>query len=101
MESDRMTPDLQRFSDLAATEARTRAEDARPLAERKGVRGIAKAGQRTAQQKLRTYESALQNRAEDLEEEYQGFVLKRNKIADEEEGLRIRIPPGPNPGSAL
>ena len=36
-----------------------------------------------------------------LEKEYQGFALKRNKIADEGEGLRIRITPGPNPGSAL
>lgn len=101
LESDRMTPDMKQFSDLAARETRTRAERARPLAERKGVRGMAKAGQRQAQKKLRTYESALQNRAEDLEEEYQGFALKRNEIADEGEGLRIRIPPGPNPGSAL
>jgi hypothetical protein len=96
-----MTPDMKQFSDLAARETRTRAERARPLAERKGVRGMAKAGQRQAQKRLRTYESALQNRAEDLDEEYQGFAMRRNETADEGEGLRIRIPPGPNLGSAL
>ena len=104
MESDRMTPDLQRFSDLAATEARTRAEDARSLAEREGVRGIAKAGQRKAQQRLKTYESALQDYAAEDAEGFEGFALKRSNISDEDEegeGLRITIRPGPDTGSAL
>ena len=54
-----------------------------------------------ARDRARKLETGLQNRATDLEEEYQGFALKRNEIADEGEGLRIRITPGPNPGSAL
>ena len=77
MQSEARTSDLTPVSNIAARETKLRAERARPLAERTGVRGIAKAGQRKAQKKLRTYESALQNRAEDLEEEYQGFAMKQ------------------------
>ena len=104
MESDSITPDMKQFSELAATEARTRAEGARAQAERKGVRGMAKAGQRKAQQRLKTYESALQDYAAEDAEGFEGFALKRSNISDEDEegeGLRITIRPGPDTGSAL
>jgi len=101
MQSGAKTADLTPVSDIAAREARTRLDTLLPKAEKADQKGRAKRARIMARNRARKLETGLQNRAKDLEKEYQGFALKRNKIADEGEGLRIRITPGPNPGSAL
>ena len=101
MQSGARTADLTPVSDIAAREARTRLDTLLPKAEKADQKGRARRARIMARDRARKLETGLQNRATDLEEEYQGFALKRNEIADEGEGLRIRITPGPNPGSAL
>ena len=73
IQSDRTTPDLTPVSDIASKELRRRIEAKRPIAEipTKQMRP------KWAREYISKYEPVLQDRAEDLAEEYSGFALKQ------------------------
>ena len=73
IQSDRTTPDLTPVSDIASKELRRRIEAKRPTAEipTKQMRP------KWAREYISKYEPVLQDRAEDLAEEYSGFALKQ------------------------
>lgn len=77
MQSKARTADLTPVSDLAAREARTRLDTLLPKAEKADQKGRARRARIMARDRARKLETGLQNRATDLEEEYQGFAMRQ------------------------
>ena len=77
MQSDARTADLTPVSDIAAREAQTRLDTLLPKAEKADQKGRARRARIMARDRARKLETGLQNRATDLEEEYQGFAMRQ------------------------
>ena len=77
MQSEARTSDLTPVSDIAAREARTRLDTLLPKAEKADQKGRAKRARIMARDRARKLETGLQNRAINLEEEYQGFAMRQ------------------------